>query len=286
MALAPALFVDGRALAQVISAPGSGSLVVEYVGSRSLVTRAFATSPLRLLTPRNHGCGAWIYTSTYGGGLVDGDSLRLEVEVESNAVALLATQAATKVYRSPRGTTSQMLCTVRDGGLLVVAPDPVVCFERASYRQDQRLYLDDSANLVYLDWFSSGRHAAGERWRFDRYESRVEIRRGGRLAMLDAVSLDATDGNLVQRLGRFGAVLLAVLVGRSLQEDADANAGTAESRPVTSRSDLIVGASRIGSGGCVLRIAGTSVEDVWHEVRRHLAFVPRLLGDDPWTRKR
>jgi len=267
-------------------ASGTGSVRISCVGSRSLVTHAFATSPLRLLTPRNHGCGAWIYTSTYGGGLVDGDSLRLEVEVESNAVALLATQAATKVYRSPRGTTAQMLCTVREGGLLVVAPDPVVCFEKATYRQYQRFDLEDSANLVCLDWFSSGRHAAGERWRFDRYQSRVEIRRSGRLVMLDAVSLDATDGDLVQRLGRFDAMLMAVLVGPSVQEYADAIARGVESQPVTSRSNLIVGASRIARGGCVLRIAGTSVEDVWLEVRRHLSFVPRLLGDDPWTRKR
>ena len=267
-------------------ASGTGSVRISRAGSRSLVTHACATSPLRLLTPRNHGYGAWIYTSTYGGGLVDGDSLRLEVDVESNAVALLATQAATKVYRSPRGTTSQMLCTVREGGLLVVAPDPVVCFARASYRQDQRFDLYASANLVYLDWFSSGRHAAGERWQFDRYESRVEIRRSGCLVMLDAVSLDATDGNLVQRLGRFEAMLMAVLVGPSVQEYADAIVQNVESLPLASRSNLIVGASRTSSGVCVLRIAGTSVEDVWHDVRRHLAFVPRLLGDDPWTRKR
>ena len=29
--------------------------------------------PLRLLTPANHGHAAWVYTSSYGGGLVDGD---------------------------------------------------------------------------------------------------------------------------------------------------------------------------------------------------------------------
>jgi urease accessory protein len=267
-------------------ASGSGSLRVSRVGSRSLVTRALAYSPLRLLMPRNHGCGAWIYTSTYGGGLVDGDSLRLHIEVEPNAVALIATQAATKVYRSPRGTTAQTCCTVRKNGLLIVAPDPVVCFEGASYRQGQKLDLDDSASLVYLDWFTSGRHATGERWRFDRYESRVQIRRGGRLVMLDAVSLDAADGILVDRLGRFETVLMAVLVGPSVEPYADAITRSVAALPVTPRSNLIVGASRIAGGGCVLRIAGTSLEDVWHDVRRHLAFVPRLLGDDPWTRKR
>src|SRR5262245_41650827 len=97
-------------------------------GSRSLVTRAFAASPLRLLMPRNHGHAAWVYTSTYGGGLVDRDALHLDLDVGPHAAALLATQAATKVYRSPHGTSMTMTARVADHGLLVVAPDPVVCF--------------------------------------------------------------------------------------------------------------------------------------------------------------
>jgi urease accessory protein len=265
---------------------GSGSVRVSRVGSRSLVTRAFATSPLRLLTPRNHGRGAWIYTSTYGGGLVDGDALRLDVEVESNAVALLATQAATKVYRSPRGTTVRTLCTVGAGGLLVVAPDPVVCFEGAGYRQEQTFELAEAADLVCLDWFSSGRHATGERWRFDVYESRVQIRRAGRLVMLDATLLDARDGHLIERLGRFDVILMAALTGPSIDSHAETIVRDVERRPVVVRSNLIVGASRINGGGCLLRIAGTSAEEVWQEARRQVSFVPRLLGDDPWTRKR
>jgi urease accessory protein len=266
-------------------AAGSGSVRISRVGSRSLVTRAFAVSPLRLLTPRNHGCGAWIYTSTYGGGLVDGDSVELDVEVEPNAVGLITSQAATKVYRSPRGTCVHAHYTVRAGGLLIVAPDPVVCFEGASYRQDQRFELDDSAGLVYLDWFSSGRHAAGERWKFNRYESRMQVRRGGRLAMLDALSLDARDGSLAERLGRFEVILVAALIGSSVERHADEIVRAVDGQPVSPRSALLVGASRI-TGGCVLRIAGTVLEDVWHTVRRHLVFLPELLGDDPWARKR
>jgi urease accessory protein len=75
-------------------------------------------------------------------------------------------------------------------------------------------------------------------------------------------------------------------MGPSIDSHAEAILRNVDGRPLTGRSNLIVGASRIGVGGCVLRMAGTSVEDVWHEVRRHLTFVPRLLGDDPWTRKR
>ena len=68
--------------AGVDGAPGCGALTVALSGGQSRVTRAFAASPLRLLTPRNHGPASWIFTSTFGGGLVGGDAVFLEVDVD------------------------------------------------------------------------------------------------------------------------------------------------------------------------------------------------------------
>jgi urease accessory protein len=266
-------------------AAGSGSVRVARVGTRSVVTHAFASSPLRLLTPRNHGNGAWIYLSTYGGGLVDRDALDVDLEVGEGATVLLATQAATKVYRSPHGTSAQLDATVRNDGLLVFAPDPVVCFEGSSYRQVQRFDLEGSAGLVYLDWFSSGRHAAGERWQFDCYQSRVSVRHSGRLVMLDAISLERRDGDLRKRMGRFDAVLVAAILGRSLERHAAEIVARVERMSVMRGANLLVGASAIAGVGCVLRIAGTSAEEVGRAAQRYVAFVKTLLGDDPWSRK-
>src|SRR5262245_60409912 len=67
--------------------PGRAFLAVTRRDRRSVVTRAFARSPLRLLTPANHGHAAWVYTSSYGGGLVDGDRLAVDVEVKPGAAA-------------------------------------------------------------------------------------------------------------------------------------------------------------------------------------------------------
>ena len=283
MAIAAAVSVDGRASARAISTPGSGSLVVERVGTRSLVTRAFATSPLRLLTPRNHGRAAWIYTSTYGGGLVDGDALRLDLEIGADAAALLATQAATKVYRSPRGTSMSMTARVGERALLVAAPDPVVCFRGASYRQDQRIDLAETGGLVFIDWLTSGRHAAGERWSFDRYASRLAISRQGRRVLLDALALDAA--GLANRMGRFDVALVAIVLGPALVPHAESVLARVAATSIARRARLLVGASAIAGGGCLLRMIGTSVEDVGRAARGHLSFVPALLGDDPWSRK-
>ena len=273
--------------ASVAAAAVAGTGVVDVARGprRSVVTRAFAASPLRLLTPRNHGDAAWVYASTFGGGLVDGDALRMCVRVGRGATMLLATQAATKVYRSARGTSAALHAVVEPGALLAVLPDPVICFAGAAYRQDQRIDLHDEAALVYLDWCSSGRHASGERWQFGRYESRLEIRRGGRVAAIDAIALAPGDGDLAARMGRFDVLAVIAIAGERLREHADGILRRVSTLPVERQARMMTGASEIRGGGCFVRIAGTSVEDVAGAVRAYLAFLPALLGDDPWARK-
>ncbi|EDO42707.1 predicted protein, partial [Nematostella vectensis] len=97
---------------------------------------------LKLLVPKyaseNPRC-KWLYLIAYGGGLVEGDSITLHVEVEKNASVVLTSQASTKVYHSERGrTTSQKISAmVADGALLAVLPSYLVCFKDALYKQDQ-----------------------------------------------------------------------------------------------------------------------------------------------------
>jgi len=266
-------------------APGQARISVIRSGSRNVVSRAYATSPLRLLTPANHGRAAWIYTSSFGGGLVDGDRIAMDVEVGRGAAAYLSTQASTKIYRSPGGTSTEVHARVAADGLLVVAPDPVVCFSGARYRQVQNFELADHAALAMLDWVSSGRHAAGERWAFDEYHSQISVRIGGRLVVHDALALRAADGSLRERLGRFNVLAIAVLAGTTLAAAASALVAKASALPVLKRPDQLVAATALGDYGCIVRFADTSVERVGRTIREFLSFLPALLGDDPWTRK-
>jgi len=254
-------------------------------GDRSIVTRAYATSPLRLLTPGNHGRAAWIFTSSHGGGLVDGDSTVLEIDVGADAAAFVSTQASTKIYRSPRGTSAEVRARVEPDGLLVIAPDPVVCFAKSRYRQIQRFDLAERAALVLLDWVSSGRHAAGERWAFDEYHGQIVVRLDEKLLVHDALALRAADGDLPGRLGRFNVLAVALLVGTALRTVTASLISRVSQDAVVRRSDQLIAASALGNDGCVVRIAGCSVEHVGRTIRELLGFLPDMLGDNPWTRK-
>jgi urease accessory protein len=268
-----------------VTVPGRGALSVIRSGDRSIVSRAYSTSPLRLLTPGNHGRAAWIYTSSHGGGLVDGDHIVLEIDVGAEAAAFVSTQASTKIYRSPRGTSAEVRARIEPDGLLVVAPDPVVCFAHSRYRQAQRFDLADRAALVLLDWVSSGRHGAGERWAFEEYRGQIVVRLDGKLLVHDALALRAADGNLAARLGRFNVLAVALLVGTALRTVAAALVSRVSRHPVVRRPDHLVAASALGDDGCLVRIAGCSVEHVGRTIRELLGFLPAMLGDDPWTRK-
>ena len=128
---------------------GQGILELRRIAGRTAATRIAATAPLKLLAPRRPGHAAWIYTSTYGGGLVAGDEIDLQVRLGPGACGVLGTQSATKVYKSSEGAICRqsLAATVADEALLVVVPDPVICFADARYEQRQRIELQCGRRL-------------------------------------------------------------------------------------------------------------------------------------------
>lgn len=250
---------------------------------KSVLTSAAAASPLRLLHPKNSGGAAWVYAATFGGGLLGGDTIDLDVSVDPGASALLSTQASTKVYRSDAVATQRLRARADDDSVLVLLPDPVTPFAASSYRQEQRIDLSPRANLVAVDWMTAGRVSSGERWQFTSYASRTWLRRDGRLVLHDATLLLDADGSVVQRMGRFNCLAWAVVIGPAVRAAALRLAGSLGEAPVPKRADLLLSAAPLEEDGVLLRVAGTSAQQVAGVLKQHLNFVPSLLGDDPWA---
>ncbi|HKB77969.1 MAG TPA: urease accessory protein UreD [Myxococcales bacterium] len=255
------------------------------VGARTVIESAFAESPLRLLMPRNHGPGAWAYTSTLGGGLVDGDAIRLRVNVGSGAVAALLSQGENRVYRSPGGCRSELVAEVEAGGFFALLPDPTVCFAGAWYEQKTELRLAPDAAAVAVEVLAAGRSARGERWAFRRYGGELSVRSGERALVRERVLLDPEHGSLPERLGRFDALCTVLLVGDALSAERTALARRIQAAPLPARAARIEQANEIAGGALLVRIAAVSLEDALCAVREHLQFLPDLLGDDPWARR-
>lgn len=267
---------------------GSAHLRVERVDGSSAVTSAFASSPMKLLTPRGRGESVWAFTSSFGGGLVAGDQTELDLEVGPGARCLVGTQASTKIYRNPTALPCghRTSAELGEDSLLVFAPDPVQAFAHSVYNQRQEFHLAPSANLVLVDWFTAGRTARGERWEFTRFQSRNDVFVDGRRTFLDSLLLDPTDGPLTgaHRLGRFNCVALMLFIGPTVEATATRSLEDIVSRSVGRNAPLILSASRV-TGGAVIRVAGESTETVGRELHQHLQPLAALLGDDPWARK-
>ena len=234
-----------------------GVLSFERAGAATVVGTAYARSPLRLLTPRNHGPAAWAYTSTLGGGLVDGDRIRLRISVAERAVAFVSTQGPTRVFRSVRGCEIETTAQVAAGG----------------------------ASVALWDVLSAGRIARGERWALDRCSLALTARREGRTFLDECWLLDPSHGPLGARLGRFEALATVLLAGPLFTAVAERWREELDSQPQLARAAVLESASALEGCGVVVRLAAESVEELVHVLRARAAGIPALLGDDPWARR-
>jgi urease accessory protein len=216
---------------------------------------------------------------------VAGDAIDLRAKLKAETTALLATQSSTKVYLSPDQRVSRQTlgAELHDRATLIVWPDPVVAFARSRYSQHQIFGLAPSANLILLDWYTSGRHARGERWQASAFESRNEIFVDGKRAALDAIRISPTSPSL---FGNYDCFATLFFVGPALVETAKEIVEWARHEPVARRSELIFSASALCCGGAVIRVGGKSVEQVGAFLQSKCGVVPQLLGDNPWSRKR
>lgn len=259
---------------------GAGVVRVERIAGKSAATTVHASSPLRLLLSRP-GEVATIVTSTFGGGLVDGDAIALQVDVR-DASALVTTQASTKIYRArgdSRGSSSVVRARVTGDALIAVVPDPVVPFAGARYQQRTKLSLDGGASAIVVDVLAAGRVARGERWAFSHVRTELEIVVDERCVARDATLLDERHGEIGKRLGRFEAIGTITLVGpRTRELRARLHEELASTTVV--RGAAVVEAASARGDASIVRMAATDVESLVQRVRARIGALC-----DPWARR-
>lgn len=187
------------------STPGSGHITsVLLPNGHSHLSTITYQYPLKLISPpRNtqQHLSALVFLLSYGGGLVGGDTISLNITAGAGSRLSVVTQGHTKIFKSasPEITTRQNLdVVIEDGAALCLLPDPVQPFAESVYEQTQIFKLrGEGASLCLLDWVTQGRKARGEDWDLVRWTGRNEVwwsgpasSEKGRLLVRDAVKLD------------------------------------------------------------------------------------------------
>lgn len=267
---------------------GYGQIELTQIQNQTQITRSLARQPLKLLAPKTNSPAAFIYATTLGGGLVAGDQIYLDLQAHENTTTFLTTQSATKVYRSTSNqiTRQSISATLHHNSLLINWPDPIICFEQANYEQHQTFNLHTTANLVVVDWQTSGRRARGERWAFSRYQSRNEIYIDNRQVLYDATRLDRSEAPLDTpfRAGRFECLATVILIGSALTQTIDHIQAQIESEPLQRRAPSLTSISRI-TPGAIIRILAQNPEQAGKQIRNLLSPITQQLKNDPWSRK-
>lgn len=226
----------GKVVALSSRSPASSATVQTYL------TELRHSSPMRLVPSRrstgrkhrrdlksNHDQAALLHLSSYGGGLVPGDSLVLDVEVGPDASLVILTQGGQRIYRPGKQFAfkdysystsvdksscdevpdrkdklcrSSINCRVKGGASLYYLPDPTVPYNESAFREERVFSCMEHGSIIAVDWYSSGRRFStgmgNERWAFDYLATRTELSVGenggtGQSKFVEALEFDGQD---------------------------------------------------------------------------------------------
>jgi urease accessory protein len=167
-------------------------LAVAQVRQQSRLVASRSLQPLKIINPAAPaGSACHAVLSSYGGGLVAGDSIRLCVRCEANSRLLLSTQANTRIFKSIDGRQAEQLTEghVAENALAAVLPDPLVPQAASRYHQAQHWHLARTATLLLADWYHAGRADVGEKFAFTSFHTELRVTVAGRLTLLDRFAL-------------------------------------------------------------------------------------------------
>lgn len=209
-----------------------------------------------------------------GGAYLGGDLYLIDVDVQDGAKLLLTTQSATKIYRTP-GSFAEQRMTLRLGerAQLELAPDQLIAYREASYRQNTQVTVHPSSSLMMAEVVTPGWSPDGASFRYEELRLRSEIRveadagkgRGGdtELLALDNVLLrpplnDVTGVGFMEGFSHLGSLI--VVDQRADQALAD------ELHQVSLGYQAYTGASltaaKAGTRALVLRALSNSTEEL------------------------
>ncbi len=212
---------------------------------------------------------AWlnVVTLNTSGGIAGGDVLDSTFAVGAGARATMASQAAERFYRvlpdsAPASVRTQI--TVAAGGAAEWLPQETILFDRCALRRHLRIELARDAWFLGVESLVFGRAAMGEAVERASLRDVIEVHRGGRLLLRDAIRLDGEVAATLRRrsiANRARAVATVVHVAPDAEIMLDA-VRAASSQCGASAWDGMLIARVLARDGASLRAATTDILQV------------------------
>lgn len=269
---------------------GELALRIEQRAGRSVAAHQYHRGALRILRPHyldDSGQVCYVLVNP-GGAYLGADLYVIDVEVGDGARLLLTTQSATKIYRTP-GSFAEQRMTLRlgEGAQLELAPDQLIAYREASYRQNTHITVRPSSSLMMSEVITPGWSPDGSSFRYEelrlRTEIHVETGAGTELLALDNLLIrpplnDVTGMAFMEGFSHLGSLM--VVDPRADQALAD------ELHAVAQGHDAYTGISLTGSAAGTTGLIVRSLANSTEELARLLGACTALLrhnwnGQDP-----
>ncbi|CAJ0840295.1 1942_t:CDS:2, partial [Entrophospora sp. SA101] len=296
------------------SPSGHGEIIIKMPSGTSTkpsFSTLQASYPLKFLSPKTYTPYlAAIYILTYGGGMVSGDKIFINIECHENVNLMLLTQGSTKIYKKRQisdqfnnnndnglETTQNLNVIVQKNSFVLQLPEPTTCFYDSEFVQHQKYSLENhTSSVIILDWFTSGRMSRGERWEFLKYESGIDLFVNNKLIFRDVVLLKRKFDDYISRSSTPKEDILygpkvTLLINNIVEEFDKIVVGKASKMP-----DLIWSSSGLDTKqhndgeisdlkGLVLKVAGVTTEIVKNFlIEVALKDLDELVGDNLFKR--
>jgi urease accessory protein len=205
--------------ARLQRASGESLVAFDLRDGQTRLSDLYQRDPCRVLFPEPEpGEPPLAVLLTTSGGVTDGDSLKMAIEIGPGASALATTQAAEKIYRAAKGgghCAMDIAVRVSEGAVLDWLPQETIVFEGARLKRRTVADVEPGGALLACEMVVLGRAASGERFTrgllLDSWSvRRPTSRKSGRLIWTDTLRVE---GETPTGAGFGEANALATLIG-------------------------------------------------------------------------
>ena len=283
------LQADGSSVLDGVGRRGVLSYEFERQGARTVLTRSACSSPWHHFPPSyldDSGC-AYTWLVNPSGGLVGGDHVLVEAQLQAGAHVLMTSPSANRVYRSlSEPALQEIRLSVGPDARLEWLPEVTIPFAGSRFSQSIQVDLAPGATIVLWDAMASGRVARQERWAFASFENEICIRGLAPASEAPPVPLAVERYRVgpesIGPVGSWDYVASLFVVGDKIGADVWKGLDAALTSIMEQRPGLALGGvSTLAAPGLAVKLVTRSAPDLtvtlgalWTAVRKHLWNLP------------
>ncbi len=271
-------------------------VVLKNINGITKATTIRNQKPIKILSPKSHHSHCHLTTTNYGGGFVQGDSIKIKIDAQKDTTSLLTSQANNRVYKSENGSTCVIYqeIDIDKNACFFLLNDPLVLQKNSKLEQYLTCHITKESSFVLLDWISTGRIKSNEHLVFDSFYSETTILYNHKKILLDKFVLNPKKNNCYSPaiLAHHTTFINLYLIGNKEKCKMIAKHSsnvikkwlTTESKP---QPNFIASIDTIGDHLHILRASATETLILWKFVNEiSVVFSEKKLLDfNPYERK-